>query len=117
MGAIVPVILSVVLPILISIAGIIIDSLTGNAISGAILSVFLSPLLAVIHGIVPDFDLNSITSVIPSKVWEISGYLGFTQAINMVGSASVNIFTSVVSASMLMHIQSFLLRRSAGATK
>ena len=115
MPAIVGVIVSVVLPILISLVGVIVDSLTGNAISGAILNVFLSPVLAVIHGIVPEFDLASITSLIPSRVWEISGYLGFTQALNMVGSAAVNIFTSVVSASMLMHVQSFLLRRTAGS--
>ncbi len=103
---------SVVLPLLVSLVAIVVDQLTGNLISGTILTLFLTPVIAIINTVVPEFDLQSLINSLPSELLGMMSFYGLSDAINFMMSSYVNIFSATVTAVMHMHFQSFLMRRA-----
>jgi len=101
----------VLIPLIITLVGLIINALTGGALSGAILSVVLAPVDSALSVVIPDFSAAEIIAAVPSEIWQFAGYYHVSTAFNFAMDTTVLLITGYITASLNMVVQSMLMKK------
>jgi len=101
----------VLIPLIITLVGLIINALTGGVLSGAILSVVLAPVDSALSVVIPDFSAAEIIAAVPSEIWQFAGYYHVSTAFNFAMDTTVLLITGYITASLNMVVQSMLMKK------
>lgn len=104
------VLITSLIPVLLTLVGVVVNSLSGGAVSSALLSIVFAPVNAVLNTVFPSFSVASLLSAVPSDVWGFLTYIGLTPAFNFFFGNAVLLLTGYISAIFSMHLQAFFLR-------
>lgn len=101
----------VLIPVLITLVGLILNAITNGGVGNFLLSLFMAPVVSALSIVAPDISIQSLISRIPVSIWEVLSYVGITPAVNFFFQNAIILLGGYVSAIATMHIQSFVARR------